>query len=280
MPENAEKLPKPRIGGTSIPARPPARAASSGRIAPSRWRWRWAFGRVREIAHRRDHGISSRAAADRARRAPKRGVHGRRTARKLRTFYGSVNRPLTRAPGRDAGTRTGRQSWRDEFELRELSLDRRSFLRRGAVGGAGAGVARDGRHVGVARRVRELVEAGSSSTTPTTPAARPKDLGELDVPAVVDQERRVRGRVHRRHERLLQGRRASRRSTCSPVARTCSRTRSSRRARRSSCISAPDITSAGDQQRRRPHHDRRAVPEEPVRGHEPGEQARSRRRRT
>jgi ABC-type nitrate/sulfonate/bicarbonate transport system substrate-binding protein len=64
----------------------------------------------------------------------------------------------------------------DEFDLRELSLDRRSFLRRGAVGGAGLAL------LGTGGMSAFLAACGSSSkpassSTPTSSGA--KDLGQL-----------------------------------------------------------------------------------------------------
>jgi ABC-type nitrate/sulfonate/bicarbonate transport system substrate-binding protein len=65
----------------------------------------------------------------------------------------------------------------DEFNLRELSLDRRSFLRRGAVGGAGLAL------LGTGGMSAFLAACGSSSkpaaSGSSTTVAGAKDLGEL-----------------------------------------------------------------------------------------------------
>ena len=152
-PRTRAKFPKPRIGGTSTPSSAASSRNVLGRIAPSRWMWRWAFGSVAEVAHRADHGTPAAIRPPSTPR-PKRCVH--RSTYSAETPRPSMVRPnksLQRAPGR-CGDRNGEASVADEFDLRELSLDRRSFLRRGAAGGVGRCVARDGRHVGVPRRVR------------------------------------------------------------------------------------------------------------------------------
>ncbi len=66
----------------------------------------------------------------------------------------------------------------DEFELRGLSLDRRTFLRRGAVGGMGVAL------LGTGGMSALLAACGSSSksstgSSPTTGAGGAADLGEL-----------------------------------------------------------------------------------------------------
>ena len=65
----------------------------------------------------------------------------------------------------------------EEFDLRELSLDRRSFLRRGAAGGAGIAL------LGTGGMSALLAACGSSSkpaaSSSTTAGNTPKDLGEL-----------------------------------------------------------------------------------------------------
>jgi ABC-type nitrate/sulfonate/bicarbonate transport system substrate-binding protein len=107
---------------------------------------------------------------------PKRCVHGRRTAPKLPAFY-CLQQIVEGAP--ELG---GDQNWEahvaDEFDLRELSLDRRSFLRRGAVGGAGLAL------LGTGGMSAFLAACGSSSKpaasgSSTTTVAGKKDLGEL-----------------------------------------------------------------------------------------------------
>jgi ABC-type nitrate/sulfonate/bicarbonate transport system substrate-binding protein len=66
----------------------------------------------------------------------------------------------------------------DEFDLRDLSLDRRSFLRRGAMGGAGLAL------LGTGGMSAFLAACGSSSkpasgSTTTAAGGAAKDLGEL-----------------------------------------------------------------------------------------------------
>ena len=139
----------------------------------------------------------------------------------------------------------------EEIELVSFALDRRSFLRRAAVGGAGsrAAVRRACRRCSPRAGARRSSAASGRRRRP--PATT--DLGELDVPALVDQERGVRGRVHRRHERLLQGGGLLEGHAALRRPERAAGRGGRRRARRSSCISAPDITSVGDQQRRRAH---------------------------
>ena len=59
MPENAAKLPKPRIVGTSSPASSASSSSVSGRMAPSRWMCRWAFGSPRRSRMRRSWHLRS-----------------------------------------------------------------------------------------------------------------------------------------------------------------------------------------------------------------------------
>ena len=81
---------------------------------------------------------------------------------------------------------------------------RRAFLGRSLTAGAGLAVHRGRRqHVagGVRQRRAPSVVAGEHHRT------EPPTLGHARLPAVVDQERRVRRPVHRRHQRLLHRRR-------------------------------------------------------------------------
>jgi len=64
----------------------------------------------------------------------------------------------------------------DEFNLRELSLDRRSFLRRGAVGGAGLALLGTG---GMSAFLAACGSSSKSSSSTPTSAGAAKDLGEL-----------------------------------------------------------------------------------------------------
>ena len=156
----------------------------------------------------------------------------------------------------------------EAHEDRQFGLDRRQFLQRSCARRRGPG----------GRRAVGSRPCGAGSSAAGAGAATP-DYGELDVPALVDQERRVRRRVHRRHQGLLQDSRASRRSTC--IVRrpdACSRTRSSQ----SGKAFVVHLRARHHVRRRSTRAptsiiDRRAVPEEPVRDHEPGRRARSRR---
>jgi ABC-type nitrate/sulfonate/bicarbonate transport system substrate-binding protein len=65
----------------------------------------------------------------------------------------------------------------DEFDLRELSLDRRSFLRRGAVGGAGLALLGTGGMSAFLAACGSSSKPAASSTSSTT--AGTTDLGEL-----------------------------------------------------------------------------------------------------
>ena len=67
----------------------------------------------------------------------------------------------------------------DEIELGTLPLDRRSFLRRGAVGGAGVAVLATGGLSALLAACSSSSKPASSSTTPTTGASAKKDFGEL-----------------------------------------------------------------------------------------------------
>ena len=64
----------------------------------------------------------------------------------------------------------------DEFDLRELSLDRRSFLRRGTAGGIGVALLGTGGMSAILAACGSSSKSGSS--TPTTAGGTP-DLGEL-----------------------------------------------------------------------------------------------------
>jgi ABC-type nitrate/sulfonate/bicarbonate transport system substrate-binding protein len=66
----------------------------------------------------------------------------------------------------------------EEFDLRDLSLDRRSFLRRGAMGGAGLALLGTGGMSAFLAACGSSSKPSSSGTTGTT-AAGTKDLGEL-----------------------------------------------------------------------------------------------------
>ncbi len=66
----------------------------------------------------------------------------------------------------------------EEFHLRDLSLDRRSFLRRGAMGGAGLALLGAGGMSAFLAACGSSSKPSSSGTTGTT-AAGTKDLGEL-----------------------------------------------------------------------------------------------------
>lgn len=66
----------------------------------------------------------------------------------------------------------------DEFDLRELSLDRRSFLRRGAVGGAGLALLGTGGMSAFLAACGSSSKPAASGTTSST-AAGTTDLGEL-----------------------------------------------------------------------------------------------------
>ena len=66
----------------------------------------------------------------------------------------------------------------EEFDLRELSLDRRSFLRRGAMGGAGLALLGTGGMSAFLAACGSSSKPSSSGSTGTT-AAGTKDLGEL-----------------------------------------------------------------------------------------------------
>ena len=109
------------------------------------------------------------------RRPPKRSVHTRRTARKLQGFYGAVQQIVYGVPGR-CGDRNREASVTDEFDLRELSLDRRSFLRRGTAGGIGVALLGTGGMSAILAACGSSSKSGSS--TPTTAGGTP-DLGEL-----------------------------------------------------------------------------------------------------
>jgi ABC-type nitrate/sulfonate/bicarbonate transport system substrate-binding protein len=67
----------------------------------------------------------------------------------------------------------------DEIELGTLPLDRRSFLRRGAVGGAGVAVLATGGLSALLAACSSSSKPASSSTTPTTGGSTTKDFGEL-----------------------------------------------------------------------------------------------------
>ncbi len=67
----------------------------------------------------------------------------------------------------------------DEIELGTLPLDRRSFLRRGAVGGAGVAVLATGGLSALLAACSSSSKSPSSATTATTAAGSTKDFGEL-----------------------------------------------------------------------------------------------------
>lgn len=66
-----------------------------------------------------------------------------------------------------------------EFDLSKLSIDRRSFLRRGAVGGAGAVLLAGGGMSAFLAACSSSSKPASSSTTPTSAAGGAPDFGEL-----------------------------------------------------------------------------------------------------
>jgi len=65
----------------------------------------------------------------------------------------------------------------DEFDLRELSLDRRTFLRRGAVGGVGVALLGTGGMSAILAACGSSSKPASSGTSTTVAGA--KDLGQL-----------------------------------------------------------------------------------------------------
>src|SRR6185295_10596853 len=78
----------------------------------------------------------------------------------------------------NAGTK-GEAIVADEIELGTLPLDRRSFLRRGAVGGAGVAVLATGGLSALLAACSSSSKSPSSATTATTAAGGTKDFGEL-----------------------------------------------------------------------------------------------------
>ena len=100
----------------------------------------------------------------------------------------------------------------------------------------------------------------------TTPGGA-ADFGTLDYQLSWIKNVEFAGPVHRRHQGLLQGRPASRRSTSSPAARTSSQDSVVAAGKAFVGISAPDITGAGHPQGRAARRHRRPVPEEPVLRH-------------
>ena len=131
----------------------------------------------------------------------------------------------------------------DEFDLRELSLDRRSFLRRGAVGGVGLALLGTGGMSAFLAACGSSSKPAASSTTSTTAAAT-TDLGELTFQLSWIKNVEFAGEYiadtngYYKDGGLLEGHAACR------VVRPCSRTRSSQSGKAFVCISAPDITSA------------------------------------
>ncbi len=67
----------------------------------------------------------------------------------------------------------------EEFDLRDLSLDRRSFLRRGAAGGAGLALLGTGGMSAFLAACGSSSKSSSGSSGTTSPPAGKKDLGEL-----------------------------------------------------------------------------------------------------
>ena len=109
--------------------------------------------------------------------------HRNETLRSCKTYSAETARLLwffqqiVEGASEQAGTRKGEAFVADEFDLRDLSLDRRSFLRRGAAGGLGVAL------LGTGGMSAILAACGSSSkpaaTGSSTSLAGPKDLGEL-----------------------------------------------------------------------------------------------------
>ncbi|MCU1466433.1 MAG: transporter substrate-binding protein [Actinomycetia bacterium] len=119
-----------------------------------------------------------------ARRPPAgRRSHRKETLRSWTTYSAETARLLwffqqiVEGASEQAGTRKGEAFVADEFDLRDLSLDRRSFLRRGAAGGIGVAL------LGTGGMSAILAACGSSSkpaaTGSSTTVAGAKDLGEL-----------------------------------------------------------------------------------------------------
>ena len=250
MPEKAEKLPKPRMGGTSRPA-------SAGDLV-QRFRAHRAFEvdvqvgfrKVAEIAHDADLG-TPRGAFDTRREhrnlALTIDVQCRNCAAPMVRF----DKSCSGLPG-GVGSGMGRVCVRRIRPTRALvgSAIVPAARRRGRCRCRTVGHRRNVRHP---RRVRQLLEAGGVGFVDDGRGWRTGRPRRVGLPALVDQERRVRGRVHRRHQRLLQGRglleghaavgrsdraaglgrrRAARRSSASP--RPTSRARRSTRAPTSS----------------------------------------------
>ncbi len=67
----------------------------------------------------------------------------------------------------------------DEFDLRELSLDRRSFLRRGAAGGIGVALLGTGGMSAILAACGSSSKPAASGSSTTVAGGAPADLGEL-----------------------------------------------------------------------------------------------------
>ncbi len=153
MPENAEKLPNPRIGrhlearfGGHLVQRFRAHRAFEMDVQVG-------FRKVAEIAHDADHGMPRGRIRSAPRRAPKRCVNDRRTAPKLRAFYGAFNKSLSGLPGRCRGPEWGGVCVRRIRSTRALAGSAVVPAAR-CRGRCRDRVAGDGRDVGDPRRVR------------------------------------------------------------------------------------------------------------------------------
>src|SRR3954469_10201716 len=155
-----------------MPASPAISCSVPGRIAPSRWRWRWALGSVlrsRMLAilapeRRRRHGGNAAFI-----------FKGSKETRNLLGFAATLVDRVTRS--RNARPVRG-GIVAEEFDLSSLSIDRRSFLRRGAIGGAGAVLLASGGMSTVLAACSSSSKPASSTTTPSGSTGA-TDLGKL-----------------------------------------------------------------------------------------------------
>ena len=168
----------------------------------------------------------------------------------------------------------------DEFDLRELSLDRRSFLRRGAAGGAGLAL------LGTGGMSAFLAACGSSSKPAVVGIfddgrRAAKDLGELTFQLSWIKNVEFAGEYiadtngYYKDAGLLEGQPARRAARTSQQDAVVAVGQGVRRASPRPTSRARRINNG-----RRAHHHRRAVPEEPVLRDEPGEQPDQDARRT
>ena len=141
------------------------------------------------------------------------------------------------------------------------TFNRRSFLRRSGLTVAGLAVL--GGAIRAARRLWQRRRDVDGHHRGRRLERRPSARWATSIPALVDQERRVRRPVHRRHERLLQGGGFSAVNLMAggPNVQPGLRRRVGQGARRHLGAGHHRL---GHPQGRRPHRHRRAVPEEPV----------------